>query len=50
MSISTCPRRELNECLQQIKEETHVKACYIVDSFGALYCEDIDYFVPITEG
>jgi len=45
MSISTAPERELNECLHQIKEETHVKACYIVDSFGAMYSEDIDYFV-----
>ena len=45
MSISTAPERELNECLQQIKEETHVLACYVVDSFGNLYSEDIDYFV-----
>ncbi len=45
MSISTAPERELNECLQQIKEETHVVACYVVDSFGNLYSEDIDYFV-----
>ncbi len=45
MSISTAPERELNECLQQIKEETQIKACYIVDSFGNLYSEDIDYFV-----
>ncbi len=45
MSISTAPERELNEALQQIKEETKVKACYIVDSFGNLYSEDIDYFV-----
>jgi 4-hydroxy 2-oxovalerate aldolase len=45
MSISTAPERELNECLQQIKEETHILACYVVDSFGNLYSEDIDYFV-----
>jgi 4-hydroxy 2-oxovalerate aldolase len=45
MSISTAPERELNECLQQVKEETKVKACYVVDSFGNLYSEDIDYFV-----
>ncbi|HTP26823.1 MAG TPA: hypothetical protein VMK12_14365, partial [Anaeromyxobacteraceae bacterium] len=45
MSISTAAERELNECLQQIKEETHVVACYVVDSFGNLYSEDIDYFV-----
>jgi 4-hydroxy 2-oxovalerate aldolase len=45
MSISTAPERELNEALQQIREETKIKACYIVDSFGNLYSEDIDYFV-----
>jgi 4-hydroxy 2-oxovalerate aldolase len=46
MAISTEPERELNECLQQIKEEApFIKACYIVDSFGHLYSEDIDYFV-----
>jgi 4-hydroxy 2-oxovalerate aldolase len=45
MSISTAPERELNEALQQIHEETKIKACYIVDSFGNLYSEDIDYFV-----
>jgi 4-hydroxy 2-oxovalerate aldolase len=45
MSISTAPERELNEVLQQIKEETKIKACYIVDSYGNLYSEDIDYFV-----
>ncbi len=45
MSISTAPERELNEALQQINVETKIKACYIVDSFGNLYSEDIDYFV-----
>lgn len=45
MSISTEQERELNEALQQIREETKIKACYIVDSFGNLYSEDIDYFV-----
>jgi 4-hydroxy 2-oxovalerate aldolase len=45
MSISTAPERELNEALQQINEETKIKACYIVDSFGNLYSEDIDYFI-----
>jgi 4-hydroxy 2-oxovalerate aldolase len=45
MSISTAPERELNEALQQINEETKIKACYIVDSYGNLYSEDIDYFV-----
>jgi 4-hydroxy 2-oxovalerate aldolase len=31
--------------LQQIEEETKVKAVYIVDSFGALYSETVHYLV-----
>lgn len=45
MAISTSLDRELDEALQQIEEETKIRACYIVDSFGALYSEDIDYYV-----
>ena len=45
MSVSVALERELNEALQQIDEETKITACYIVDSFGALYSEDIDFFV-----
>ncbi|MEW6557174.1 MAG: aldolase catalytic domain-containing protein [Elusimicrobiota bacterium] len=45
MSISKALDRELDEALQQIDEETKISACYIVDSFGALYSEDIDFFV-----
>jgi len=45
MSISVTLERELDEALQQIEEETKITACYIVDSFGALYSEDIDFFV-----
>jgi 4-hydroxy 2-oxovalerate aldolase len=45
MAISQVLERELDEALKQIEEETSVIACYIVDSFGALYCEDIDYLV-----
>ena len=45
MAISHAIDRELDEALQQIEEETQVIACYIVDSFGALYSEDIDYYV-----
>jgi len=43
MAISHALDRELDEALQQIEEETKIVACYIVDSYGALYCEDIDY-------
>ncbi|MDD5673965.1 MAG: hypothetical protein PHC61_07380, partial [Chitinivibrionales bacterium] len=45
MSISHVLERELDEALQQVEEETKVIACYIVDSFGALYSEDVDYLV-----
>jgi 4-hydroxy 2-oxovalerate aldolase len=45
MSISIALERELDEALQQIEKETKIIACYIVDSFGALYSEDIDYYV-----
>jgi 4-hydroxy 2-oxovalerate aldolase len=45
MAISHTIERDLDEALQQIEEETQVLSCYIVDSFGALYCEDIDYYV-----
>ncbi len=45
MAISHAIDRELDEALQQVEEETKVVACYIVDSFGALYSEDIDYYI-----
>jgi 4-hydroxy 2-oxovalerate aldolase len=45
MAISHVLERELDEALQQIEEETKALAVYIVDSFGALYSEDIDYLV-----
>lgn len=45
MAISHALERELDEALQQIEEETKIFACYVVDSFGALYSEDIDYLV-----
>jgi len=45
MAISTESDWELDPALEQIERETHVVACYIVDSFGALYSEQVDYFV-----
>jgi 4-hydroxy 2-oxovalerate aldolase len=35
----------LHEALQQIADETQVLAVYIVDSFGALYSEQVHYLV-----
>jgi 4-hydroxy 2-oxovalerate aldolase len=45
MAISKALDNELDEALAQIEEETKVKAVYIVDSFGALYSENITYLV-----
>jgi len=45
MAISHVLERELDEALQQVEEETNVVACYLVDSFGSLYSEDVDYLV-----
>jgi 4-hydroxy 2-oxovalerate aldolase len=45
MSVSHALERELDEALAQVEEETKAVAVYIVDSFGALYSEDIDYLV-----
>lgn len=45
MAISTALERELDEALQQVEEETKINACYLVDSFGALYSEDVDFLV-----
>ncbi|MBU1078203.1 MAG: aldolase catalytic domain-containing protein [Spirochaetes bacterium] len=44
MAISHTVEWELDEALQQIEAETKILACYIVDSFGSLYSEDIDFY------
>jgi 4-hydroxy 2-oxovalerate aldolase len=45
MAISHALERELDEALQQVEEETKILACYLVDSFGSLYSEDVDYLI-----
>ena len=45
MAISKALDRELDEALEQIEAESKVEAVYVVDSFGSLYCEGIDYLV-----
>ncbi len=45
MAVSNVIERELDEALEQIEKETKVEAVYIVDSFGAMYSEDIDHMV-----
>ena len=43
MAISKALDNELDEALDQIERESKVQAVYIVDSFGALYSENIQY-------
>ncbi|MGB2601399.1 MAG: aldolase catalytic domain-containing protein [Candidatus Omnitrophota bacterium] len=45
MAITKAYSKELDEALDQIEKETNVKAVYIVDSFGHLYCEPLRYLV-----
>jgi len=45
LAISKALDPELDEALKQIESETNVKAVYVVDSFGALYSEEIHYLV-----
>ncbi len=45
MAISHEGSQFLDEALQQIEEETSAKAVYIVDSFGALYSEEVQELV-----
>jgi len=45
MSISKEGSPFLDEALRQIEEETKVKAVYVVDSYGALYSEEVHFLV-----
>jgi len=45
MAISKALDNELNECLYQLEEESKANVVYIVDSFGALYQETIEFLV-----
>ncbi len=45
MAISKEGPPFLDEALQQFEEETQAKAIYVVDSFGALYSEEIHYLI-----
>ena len=45
MAISRALDHEMDEALEQIEKETKVQAVYIVDSFGALFSENIHYLV-----
>lgn len=45
MAISHALDNELTECLQQLEKESKAKVIYIVDSFGALYQETIEFLI-----
>ena len=45
MAISIDNGPFLDEALQQLEEDTKAKAVYIVDSFGALYSEEVHFLV-----
>ncbi len=45
MAISIEGGPFLHEALQQLEEETDAKAIYIVDSFGSLYSEEIQFLI-----
>ena len=43
MAVSHARERELDEALEQVEKESAVDVVYLVDSFGALYSEQISY-------
>jgi 4-hydroxy 2-oxovalerate aldolase len=45
MAVSVDDGPFMDEALNQIEKETKVKAVYVVDSFGALYSEEVHYFM-----
>jgi 4-hydroxy 2-oxovalerate aldolase len=50
MAISKALDNELTECLQQLEEESRAGVVYIVDSFGALYQETIEFLIKKAKG
>jgi 4-hydroxy 2-oxovalerate aldolase len=45
MAISRALENELTECLHQLEEESKAGVIYIVDSFGALYQETVEFLI-----
>jgi 4-hydroxy 2-oxovalerate aldolase len=43
MAVSHARERELDEALEQVEKESTAEVIYLVDSFGALYSEQISY-------
>ncbi|MBF0494863.1 MAG: aldolase catalytic domain-containing protein [Candidatus Omnitrophica bacterium] len=45
MSISTAIESEIDEALDQLEKESKASVIYIVDSFGSLYADTVDFLV-----
>jgi 4-hydroxy 2-oxovalerate aldolase len=45
MAISKALDNELNEALHQLEEESKARVVYIVDSYGALYQETVEFLI-----
>ncbi|MFH1594113.1 MAG: aldolase catalytic domain-containing protein [Candidatus Omnitrophota bacterium] len=45
MAISRDQGPELDEALHQIEKESHIDVLYLVDSFGALYQEQVEHLI-----
>lgn len=45
MAISRALDNELTECLEQLEKESKAQVIYIVDSFGALYQETVEFLI-----
>lgn len=45
MAISRALDNELTECLQQLEKECQAQIIYIVDSFGSLYQETVEFLI-----
>ena len=45
MAISANSDAELDEALHQLEEESKTKVIYVVDSYGSMYQENIEYYV-----
>ena len=50
MAISRALDNELNEALHQLEKESKANVIYLVDSFGALYQESIEFLVKKFKG
>ena len=50
MAVSHARENELDEALQQVEKESGVDVVYLVDSFGALYSEQIAYLAKKYKG